>query len=118
MSLHVCKSEYNGHQEYHLRCPGWTKEQAQRFADRINGGALELADDIMRGQRHHSQLCYQIFEAAVKKGLIYNIGACGNGGIPTFEAIVTKCLEAIEAMDRPAQRYSGIPGLSAGHEDR
>jgi len=117
MSIHVVKSEYNGHVEYHLRYPGMTKEVAQRLADRINGGALELADAIMRGQQHHSELCNQIFEAALKKGLIYNIGACG-GGLPTFDAIVTKCLEAIEAMDRPAQRYSGIPGLSAGHEDK
>jgi len=98
MSLHVVKSEYNGHQEYHLRYPGMTKEAAQRLADRINGGALELADDILRSQKHHGELCYKIFEAALKKKLVYNIGACGNGGIPAFDAIVAKCLEAIEAL--------------------
>lgn len=41
MSIHVCKCDHNGRTEYHLRYPGMTQEEAQRLADKINGGAME-----------------------------------------------------------------------------
>lgn len=40
MSIHVCKCTHNGREEWHLRYPGLSQEDAQRLADRINGGAL------------------------------------------------------------------------------
>lgn len=40
MSIHVCKCDYNGRLEYHLRYPGMPEEAAQELADKINGGAL------------------------------------------------------------------------------
>jgi len=41
MSIHVCKCTHNEREEYHLRYPGWTREDAQDLADRINGGGLQ-----------------------------------------------------------------------------
>jgi hypothetical protein len=41
MSIHVCKCDYNGSLEYHLRYPGMPEEAAQELADKINAGALE-----------------------------------------------------------------------------
>lgn len=41
MSIHVCKCEFNGHEEFHLRYPGMTRSQAQHIADLINAGALD-----------------------------------------------------------------------------
>lgn len=40
MSIHVCKCIHNGRDEYHLRYPGMTEEEAQHLADRINSGEL------------------------------------------------------------------------------
>ncbi len=99
MSIHVVKSEYNGHVEYHLRYPGMTKERAQALADQINADH-RLADvykSMLGAQQHHAELCRSVYEAAVKAKLIHGIGACG-GGLPTFDAIISKCLEAIAAV--------------------
>lgn len=40
MSIHVCKCTHKGREEFHLRYPGMTEDEAQSLADRINGGAL------------------------------------------------------------------------------
>jgi hypothetical protein len=56
--------------------------------------SVEVRAMIHASQRHHYDLCHRVYEAAVKAKIIYGIGACGNGGIPTFEAIVTKIEEA------------------------
>lgn len=40
MSIHVCKCERHDRPEFHLRYPGMTEQEAQRLADRINGGCL------------------------------------------------------------------------------
>ena len=42
MSIHVCKCKHNGIEEYHLRYPGLSEDEAQNIADMINGGALSL----------------------------------------------------------------------------
>ena len=44
MSIHVCKCG----DEYHLRYPGLTKQEAQSIADRINGGELTISGDALR----------------------------------------------------------------------
>ena len=41
MSIHVCRCERHGVEEFHLRYPGMKEESAQRIADEINGGALD-----------------------------------------------------------------------------
>lgn len=41
MSIHVCRSEYNGRMEFHLRYPGLTQKAAQGIADKINAGRLD-----------------------------------------------------------------------------
>lgn len=41
MSIHVCKCEYNGREEFHLRYPGMSLSEAQHIADLINAGALD-----------------------------------------------------------------------------
>ena len=53
---------------------------------------------IHRAQQRHQELCERVYKAAVKAKVIYGIGACGNGGIPTFEAIVSKIEEACEVI--------------------
>lgn len=40
MSIHVCKCMHRGREEWHLRYPGMTQEEAQWLADRINAEAL------------------------------------------------------------------------------
>lgn len=40
MSIHVCKCQHNGREEYHIRYPGMTEAAAQELADKINGGWL------------------------------------------------------------------------------
>lgn len=42
MSIHVCRCQNNGKEEFHLRYPGMTEGEAQDIADMINGGALDL----------------------------------------------------------------------------
>ncbi len=52
MSIHVCKCDRNGREEYHLRYPGWTEEDAQDLADKINAGWLrppETKRDTVEG---------------------------------------------------------------------
>jgi len=43
MSVHVeeRKNPSNGRMEWIIRYPGWTREEAQRVADAINGGAVQ-----------------------------------------------------------------------------
>ena len=41
MSIHVCKCERNGREEWHLRCPGMSEQAAQELADTINGSSIE-----------------------------------------------------------------------------
>lgn len=48
MSIHVCKCEHNGKEEFHLRYPGLPEENAQNIADKINGGALEAYDFLKK----------------------------------------------------------------------
>ncbi len=43
MSIHVCKCTYNGQEEWHLRYPGLTEEQANELASRINAGHLDMS---------------------------------------------------------------------------
>lgn len=41
MSVHVCKCQHKGKEEYHLRYPGMGEEAAQVMADGINAGRLK-----------------------------------------------------------------------------
>lgn len=41
MSIHVCRCEHNGVQEFHLRYPGMPEDRAQHLADKINAGWLD-----------------------------------------------------------------------------
>ena len=41
MSIHVCKCIRKGYEEYHLRYPGMTENEAQEIADKINAGMLD-----------------------------------------------------------------------------
>ena len=62
MSIHVCKCHHKfdreavGREEYHLRYPGMSKEEAQDIADRINAGCLlplsakEPLDGVLCGE--------------------------------------------------------------------
>ena len=42
MSMHVCKCQWNGKDEWHIRYPGLTEKEAQEIANAINGGAVTL----------------------------------------------------------------------------
>ncbi len=42
MSMHVCKCQRNGKDEWHIRYPGLTEQEAQEIANAINGGAVTL----------------------------------------------------------------------------
>ena len=48
MSVHVCAVAYNGKQEYHIRYPGWSRDNAQALADKINGGYLSGQEPLLR----------------------------------------------------------------------
>lgn len=37
MSIHICKCIHNGKEEYHLRYPGMTENEALELASAING---------------------------------------------------------------------------------
>ena len=51
MSIHVCKCNHCAKDEYHLRYPGLSQEQAQSIANKINRGDLDrmnIADEVAR----------------------------------------------------------------------
>lgn len=60
MSIHVCKCEHNGREEWHLRYPGMTKESAQELADKINGGMLGCAE---RARAEEREACAKVCDA-------------------------------------------------------
>ncbi len=41
MSIHVCRCEHNGIEEFHIRYPGLSEYHAREIADKINSGALD-----------------------------------------------------------------------------
>jgi hypothetical protein len=58
----------------------------------------QAREAICNSQRRHQELCARVYDAAVKAKIIYGIGACGNGGVPTFDAVVDKIEEACRAV--------------------
>lgn len=59
---------------------------------------MQLRDGISAGIQRTHEHARRVFEAAVKNKIVYNIGACGNGGIPTWEAVCDKIVEACERI--------------------
>jgi len=76
MSIHVCKCTHNGRDEYHLRYPGMTEEEAQNIADMINGGALDIyyrikkeqEDKLLPNDMETKQVTLEPTEAMIDEG--------------------------------------------------
>jgi hypothetical protein len=65
MSIHVCKCEHNG-SDFHLRYPGWTEEDAQRLADRVNGGELHQDTEKLLAAKERNELRIALLEGLLK----------------------------------------------------
>jgi len=61
---------------------------------------LDTQEAFNSAQRHHAELCNKVWQAGVKARVAWGVGACGNGGIPTFGAVVEKLEECVDRMGK------------------